>query len=127
MQKDRWLNEDDRALLEASLSVDPFHKDTPADFFYDPRSVCEVYEDGQGPVMFVRGTKALRIDVQFVNNKDRLRNAKAMLANIERVAEQARRAGFTELVFCTDNVELNEFAKKALGFGIVNGELRRLI
>lgn len=127
MVKDRWLTEDDRVVLEASLSVDQYHKETPVDFFYDSRSVCEVYEDSQGPVMFVRGTKALRIDVQFVKNSDRLRNAKAMLANIDRVVEQARRAGFTELVFCTDNPELLEFGKKALGFGEVNGELRRLI
>lgn len=124
---DRWLTQEDRPLLEDSLSKDEFHKTTTADFFYSPEAVCSVQEDENGPVFFLRATKALRLDIQFVDNLDKERNAKAMLERIDSIVEQARLAGFTELVFCSDSPGLMAFCRRKMKFKEVNGELRKFI
>lgn len=119
--------EGDTPLLETSLSVDEFHKDTPAEFFFMPGSACSVVEDEKGPVFFLRGTKALRLDVQFVDNNDHERNAEALVGIFDGFVENAKKAGFTELVFWSDSPALRVFCRRKFGFREVKGELRRFI
>lgn len=127
MIKTRFIDENDRAVLEESLKKDDFHKETTADFFYDTRVVTNVYEDEMSPIMFVRGSKALRMDIQFLDNKDNKRNAKALLALGSRIIEQARNAGFNEMIFNTTNKNLANFCKTYFGFVESEGELRKFL
>jgi hypothetical protein len=128
MVTDRMINQDDRDILELSLAHDEYHQETTPEFFYMPGSFTKVYEDESGPILYVRGTKSLRLDVQFVNNLDRERNAGVMLAHFEALAEHIKKSGFTEICFNTTNPGLARFCKNKLGFENIEGtELRRLL
>lgn len=121
----RRIEQDDWNLLEISVSKDEYHSATTLpEFFYDERALCNVYEDENGPVMFVRGTNALRVDIQFIDNYDRERNAKVMLEGFADFANKARNAGYTELIFNTDNPALKVFCTHKLKFIESNGEMR---
>lgn len=125
---DRWLTLDDYTTLSFSLKRDQYHQETTPEFFYQPGSFCKVYEDDSGPIMFVRGLKSLRIDIQFINNNDFERNRRAMIENFPAFVNQCRSAGFGELVFNTTSPLLKRFCKKTLGFKEVPGdELRYFI
>lgn len=123
----RMLEEGDQVLLELSLAKDAYHKETPAEFFYAPGSVCNVYEDETGPIMFVRGTKALRVDIQFTDNNDFERNKKALSEAFGPFAAKAKAAGFTELVFFSESPLLMFFCKREFGFEEVSGEFRKFL
>lgn len=128
MIKTRYINENDKEVLKESLKNDIYHKDTAVDFFYDPRVVTNVYEDETDkPIMFVRGSKALRMDIQFMDNLDHKRNAKALLALGNRIIEQARKSGFNEMIFNTTNKSLAKFCKTYFGFEDSSGELRKFL
>lgn len=129
----RPMTEDDIPILSESLKNDEYHSSTSANFFYpvfsdgtkDLSVQCNVYEDSKGPIMFVRGTKALRLDIQFLNNEDKRRNALVMGREFKEFAQRARMAGFTEVVFNTSSPQLKEFCTKVLGFTEAEGsELR---
>lgn len=116
----------DRTVLADSLARDDQHKNTTPEFFYEPWSVCKVYEDEKGPVCFVRGSKALRLDIQYVDNADVKRNIKAML-EFDKLAAKARTNGFTEVVFTTNSPLLKNFCMRRFGFVEECGELRKII
>jgi hypothetical protein len=128
----------DRGILAESLANDGFHTGTTPDFFFpkleetgesipDPRYITNVYEDERGPIMFVRGTKSLRLDIQFVDNADSERNAEAMLGDFEQFAAKARANGFTEIVFCSNSPGLRAFCRRRFKFREVDGELRKFL
>ena len=122
---ERMIAPEDHALLADSLKDDQYHQKTTPEFFYAPGSFCKVYEDSEGPVMFVRGTKAIRLDIQFVNNRDFERNRKTMVEEFSAFADSCRQAGFTEIVFNTTSPLLRRFCKQTLKFVDVEGnELR---
>jgi hypothetical protein len=123
----RRIEENDRPILAESLAADTFHQGTNVDFFYDQRSICNVYEDDDGPVMVVRGTKALRLDIQYLDNNDAKRNMRIMLDGFDDLAHKARESGFTEIVFNTNSPLLAQFCKKRFGFVESAGELRRFL
>lgn len=127
MITDRLLREDDLALLEFSLDKDEHHKGTPPEFFVQPGTITKVYEDEHGPVLFVRGAKALRLDIQYVDNDDTERNKAAMLAGFDGLVEKARENGFTEVIFNTNSRALRIFCKRNFGFVESDGELRKYI
>lgn len=128
MTSSRYLEEHDAALLAESLAKDTFHKDTPVKFFYAPGSMSLMYEDEQGPVFVVRGTKALRLDIQFLDNRDFERNRKTLEDQFPGFVEKARENGFTELVFTSDSPLLRRFFKqKRYGFVECEGELRKFL
>jgi hypothetical protein len=124
---DRLIEADDLSTLQKSLARDESHKGTAPEFFTEPGTICKVYEDEQGPICFVRGTKALRLDIQYVDNSDGKRNMKAMLAGFETLADKARENGFMEIVFNTNSPMLAQFCKKRFGFVESAGELRRFL
>jgi hypothetical protein len=128
MITERWLTHEDYSTIELSLLLDSHHKTTTPNFFYKDGTACKVYEDESGPIMFVRGTKALRIDIQFVDNNDFERNKEAITEGFDGFVQQCKDNGFTELVFYSDSPLLKRFLKrKEFGFVEVSGEMRKLI
>ena len=127
MVTDRFLEARDEELLELSLAKDEHHVGTDVEFFKKTGTVTKVYEDEFGPICFVRGTKALRLDIQYVSNSDKKRNMTAMLAGFGALAEKAKENGFTEIVFNTNNDLLRAFCIKRFGFVESKGELRKFL
>jgi hypothetical protein len=125
---DRWITEEDRSLLELSLASDQYHQTTKADFYYKPGTFTKCYSDEQGPVLFIRGAKSLRVDIQFLDNYDYERNRKMLSDNFAAFVNQCKSAGFSELVFNTTSPLLKRFCKQVLKFEVVEGhELRYFI
>jgi hypothetical protein len=127
MITDRFLQESDITLLEFSLAKDEHHQGTPPEFFVQPGTITKVYEDEKGPVLFVRGAKSLRLDIQYVDNNDTERNKEAMLQGFDGLVKKARDNGFTEVIFTTNSRALAVFCKRNFGFEEIEGELRKYI
>lgn len=128
MITDRMFDaEQDFNLLELSLSKDEHHKTTTPEFFTEPGTLTKVYEDEQGPILFVRGTPVLRLDIQYVSNEDFARNKTAMLEGFPALAQKARENGFKEIAFQTNSRVLARFCKHNFGFEESQGELRKFL
>src|SRR5271154_1018078 len=106
MVTDRLLEETDEDQLGLSLATDVHHQYTTVDFFKQEGTMTRVFEDEQGTVCFARCSKSLRIDVQFLDNTAKKRNAQVLSAGFDSVAAAAKSAGYNELVFTTSNPEL---------------------
>lgn len=127
MLSDRLIHGGDLPILAYSLAKDEYHKGTDPEFFIEPGTICKVYEDEAGPICYVRGAKALRLDIQYVDNNDAARNKEAMLWGFEKLVEKARENGFSEIIFSTNSKLLSRFCRQNFGFTGVDGELRKLI
>ena len=128
MITDRFITEEDVLLLGLALAKDEHHQGTEVEFFYQPGTLCKVYEDDLGPVLFARASKSLRLDLQYVSNSDAKRNLKVMMSKFPELVEKARENGFNEICFVTDSPLLKKFCEKHLGFEAVAGhEMRRFI
>ena len=130
---DRWLEPSDITLLELCLERDPHHVGTKVEFFYRPGTVTKVYEDADGPILFLRGEglelpegNTLRVDVQYVSNEATERNRMAMLDGFPSLVEKAKANGFTEILFYTNARALSIFCQRNFGFKeVAKGELRK--
>lgn len=120
MIKDRLMDISDEITLGESLALDEHHHETTVDFFKQPGTMTKVYEDEQGPICFARATKSLRIDIQFLDNDDRRRNATALAEGFGPLAATAKENGFTEIVFTTNMPDLAKFCVKVFGYEIVS-------
>lgn len=127
MITDRLLGEEDFPVIAKSLAADEFHQGTTPEFFTQPGTITKVYQIDEQPVMYVRGAKSLRLDIQFVSNSDHERNKQVMLEEFPKFAQLAKENGFSELVFCTTSRALRVFCKKMFKFREVEGELRKII
>lgn len=128
MYTSRGIDPSDRQILAESLVNDPYHHgSTTPDFFYTFGSVCNVYEDEHGPVLFCRGAKALRLDIQFIDNRDFRRNRAVLIEGFPGLIEKARNAGFTEVIFNSNSPLLRKFCVKHFGFQASGEELRKII
>ena len=97
-------------------------------FFVQPGTLTKVYEDETGPVLYARASKALRLDLGFLNNGDVKRNMRAMLAGFPDLVDRARANGFVEILFNTSQALLAKWCCRRLGFTEVSGtELRRAL
>jgi len=114
----------DYPILKDSLSQDKYHEGTDPEFFYDEKAVCYVYEDDDGPIMYVKGSKVLRLDIQFVLNSDFRRNA-AGLQKLSEIVEFAKTAGFKQLIFTSNSPLLRKYCCKHFGFAESKDELIR--
>jgi len=112
------LTDSDDSLLASSLANDPTHFETTVDFFKVPGTIAQVWDDESGTVCFTRCAKSLRIDIHFLDNEDRQRNAK-FLAECEGVAAAAKAAGYNELVFTTNNPKLAAYCEHAFDYEVV--------
>ena len=52
-------------------------------------TVCNVYEDDNGPICYVRGSKALRLELHFADNYDAERNTDALRNGVATFSEQS--------------------------------------
>lgn len=128
MVTDRMIEPSDLPLLAESLAHDAYHKTTTPEFFTQPGTVAKVYEDKDGPILVVRGAKALRLDLQYLNNDDTKRNLTAMMDGFDGLVKKARENGFQEVLFTTNNPLLKKFCMRRFGFVEVDGcELRKFL
>ena len=128
MITDRLLDEvGDRPLLELSLAKDEHHQGTEPEFFSEPGTMCKVYEDEKSPIMFVRGTPVLRLDIQYVDNDDFERNKTVMLERFADLAQKAAENGFKEIIFNTNSRALKIFVRRNFGFFESAGEMRKIL
>lgn len=127
MITDRLFQVSDLPLLELSLAKDEHHVGTQPEFFTQIGTIAKVYEDEKGPILFVRGAKALRLDIQYVSNDDTERNKAAMMQGFDGLVRKARENGFSEVIFSTNSRALAIFCKRHFGFYEEKGELRKHI
>lgn len=127
MITDRFTLPSDYNVLKVALANDEHHVGTTPEFFNSPGTICKVYEDEEGPILFVRGARALRLDIQYVDNTDSKRNMRAMLEGFDKLAAKAADNGFTEIIFNTNNPMLKRFCTKRFGFVESGSELRKFI
>lgn len=123
MITNRYIEEKDYPLLSESLAGDEFHQGTGLDFFLEPNTVCSVYEDENGPVLFVRGKPIIhenivmiQLDIQYLDNLNSKRNMKTMLEGFPSLALKAKENGFTGFFFESNVPLLRKFCIKRLGF-----------
>ena len=123
----RYITKDDYTLLANSIASDEYHKETTPDFFYEDNTVCSVFEDEDGPVLFVKATPftfdsivAIQFDIQYVKNEDAKRNMRAMLAGFPIIEDRARSTGFAGFLFQSESPLLRKFCVKRLGFYELN-------
>jgi hypothetical protein len=128
----RWIQPKDYKILKESLERDEYHKDGKPEFFYSIDACCNVYEDENGPIFFIRGYidgligfQTICIDIQFVSNDDRKRNMEALVFANENFTKQCKKCGFNEFVFQTNSPKLKAFCMKYLGFLEVEGRMRK--
>lgn len=119
----RIATKDDYTILSSSLSLDEFHKDTLVDYFFEEGTICTVYEDNSGPILFVRGKPIIQdgigiiqLDIQYINNFDARRNMKAMLEGFPELERKAKENGFSGFFFVSNVPLLRKFCIKRLGF-----------
>lgn len=130
MVTSRHITEDDKASIQQALANDQFHRSTSADAFYDEGTLSNIYEDEDGPILLLRGSRSLRIDMMFFDNSAKVRNREAMLAGFQKLVDGAKAAGFKEITTSTNSPALLKFATMKIedgGFGFeevnVNGEV----
>jgi hypothetical protein len=114
----RPIEESDAQRLQAAIDSSKFHPGEwqTSDFIGNKNVTSIVAEDASGPILFVRYTKSLRVCIVWNDEKDKGRNAKALIIGLMKTVEQARADGFTELIFTTDVPELANFCTKVLGY-----------
>lgn len=119
----RYITEGDKKLLSTSLIKDEYHRETPVSFFYEDGTVCSVYEDEKGPILFVRGKPIIyhgigiiQLDIQYVNNNDGKRNLRAMMTGFPILESRAKANGFYGFYFVSNAPLLRNFCIKRLGF-----------
>lgn len=125
MITDRPLAIDDEDALTASLATDEEHPDLKADFFSQPGTRTNVYEDEAGPICYVRGRPVLRLDIHWVSNKDFRRNMTAMVEGFPVLEDKARANGFGQIIFESSVPLLRKFCIKRLGFNESGTELQK--
>jgi hypothetical protein len=111
----RKLTEEDRARVSEWMAADEFHKSFSPDLFYAECSETLVFEDETGPILFVNLSPALRAFVQFAPNQAE-RTRVALPEAFAFVKGEARKRGFSEMLFESVSKPLIRFCKKRLGF-----------
>lgn len=114
----RAMTEQDYPALRAATSASTLHPGEwkVEDFIHTAEvpKVSTVIEDSQGPIVFVRFTKTLRICCVWNDEEDNHRNARAVIFGIRDAAQMARANGFTEIIIQTNHAKLATFLSKVL-------------
>lgn len=113
--KARKLREEDRALLAEWMQADPFHRGYSPQLFFEDGMESMIFEDEQGPILFVALSKAVRAFVQFAPG-ERERSREALPKAFAFVASEARKGKFHEIIFESKSLPVIRFCKKRLGF-----------
>jgi hypothetical protein len=110
----RKITEADCPQINAAIEADPFHagKGT-SEFFFEPFSEAFAVGDSEGDVMYVRISRALRVNAVFAGDARRNKEVMTNLAKV--LAKQAEDSGFREVVFTSENPKLRAFGE-TIGF-----------
>jgi hypothetical protein len=74
-----------------------------------------VYEDEQGPILYYRIARVLRVDMQF-DGRQPERTTRALAQGFPWLAGEARKAGFFQMIFESVSKRLIKFCNTRLGF-----------
>lgn len=111
----RKVREADRPLLDAAAEADPFHKagGLTGEHWAGPDSIF--YEDEIGPVVALKTSNIVRVDVQFLT-QDKARNANALIAGFYAYVGILHKRGVREIIFNSDSPEVAHFFQKRFRF-----------
>lgn len=110
----RNVRPEDRELLDAAAEADPYH--AAAGLKGEHWSKDSIfYEDEQGPVVALKTTNVVRVDIQFLT-KDVARNGHALVAGFASYVGILQKRGVKEIVFRTDSPEVALFFTKRFHF-----------
>ncbi len=115
MLKSRSVTEKDRTKIEHWISLDPDHAGHCEPEFWLPGEAPDgivrvAFEDALGPSLFVRGEKCLRLHIQFPPEK--WRNAKSLVQFIPMIEADARKHGFTQIIWESTSESLINFTEQ---------------
>jgi hypothetical protein len=121
---------EDWELLEAAMKQDDHSGLSYPLFYYEPGTVCNVWQYNGSPVLFCRGKvledqTSVWLNVQFVNNKDKRKNAIVINAMVTDLIYKLGHEGFKDLQFKSDASALVDFCKKKFGFVEIDGILHK--
>lgn len=126
----REATERDADLLAVWIEGDPDHRDkVKPDFFHADKDGMECFalEDASGHVvLYIKMTRALRLDIQFGPDETRAqreRTADAMRVGFQWLRAGAAGAGIHEIHFRSSNPPLVAFAERRLAFDRAPDEL----
>lgn len=125
MVNDRLIEEKDLPSLIESLAKDDFHKTTSPEFFLEPTALTKVYELDGEPVLFAKASKALMLDLQFLDNNNVQANRKVMEDGFPLLEERAKANGFSSILFLTSNPLLQRFCTRRLKFETIGESVLR--
>jgi len=130
----RPITERDRPYLELQIQADEYHREkVTADFFLDilPGESSWALEDADGRVVFYfKNSPAVRMHIQFTADHELAGKKRTMLGLlkglpwIEAIFKASR---FREIIFDVDSPDLEEFAKRRLGFTDARNLLSRML
>jgi hypothetical protein len=111
----RKLTESDRPLLVEWMAADPFHRGYSSQIFFEDGTEGMLFEDADGPILFVALSRAIRAFVQFAPDQ-KARTRVALPEAFAFVAKQGQQGLFKEVIFESESLPLIRFCKKRLGF-----------
>ena len=114
MLKSRSVTEKDRTKLEEWIAADSDHAGRCKPEFWLPSeqpdgTIRVAFDDALGAALFVRGEKVLRLHIQFPPEK--WRNAKSLVQLIPRIEDDARKHGFTQIIWESTSEALIKFTE----------------
>jgi hypothetical protein len=112
----RPITPEDFPTIEREVREDACHKDwLKPSFFTQPNTVSRVYEDERGPILFLRMSNCLRLHIQFCDvDKERIR--KCLITQFPEVVQNAKAAGYLQIMYDTASRTLAWFCRRYLGF-----------
>jgi hypothetical protein len=115
MLKKRSVSEHDRETLNKYIAADSDHAGRcNADFWLPAKEKDStarfVMEDSLGPTIYCRGENVLRLHIQFCDSK--MRNARALTEFIPLIEADARKHGFTQIIWDSVSPDLIRFAER---------------
>jgi hypothetical protein len=111
----RKVEPDDRPLLDAAAMADPYHRAAGLTGEHWAGDDSIFYEDEFGPVVALKTSNIVRVDVQFLT-QDKVRNGNALVAGFYRYLQILIGRGIKEIVFNTESPEVAHFFTKRFHF-----------
>ena len=120
MLRVRQVEPSDRALLDEAAKADPYHVAAGLTGAHWAGKDSIFYEDEVGPVVALKTTNVVRVDIQFLT-QDKLRNANALVAGFYRYIEVLRNRKVNEIIFNSHSPEVAHFMTKRFHFRHIGG------
>lgn len=117
------MEDSDLPLLVHTVASNGISEDAITTYFKAPGTITTVFGDDDGSVLFVRGSKTLRLELALTLDADNERKAKVLIEALSLLAAKAKKHGFTELVINCDIASLREVATGTFGFIAAGNDL----